>query len=53
MLTSIDFKVLRDGDNVLLEKPFSLEELKDAIWDCDGDKTPGPDGFSLEFFKQG
>lgn len=53
MLTGIDFKVFREGDNVLLEKPFSLEELKDAIWDCDGDKTLGPDGFYLESFKQG
>ncbi|CAK8567605.1 unnamed protein product [Lathyrus sativus] len=53
VLTGIDFKDLLVEDNVMLEKSFSLEELKDAIWDCDGDKTPGPNGFSLEFFKKG
>lgn len=53
VLTGIDFKEFPVGDNVMLEKPFSLEELKETIWDCAGDKTPGLNGFSLEFFKQG
>lgn len=47
VLTGIDFKELLVGDNVMLKKPFSLEELKEAIWDCDRDKTLGPDGFYL------
>ncbi|KAI5413752.1 hypothetical protein KIW84_058053 [Lathyrus oleraceus] len=53
VLTGIDFKEFLVGDNVMLEKPFSLEELKETIWDCAGDKTPGLNGFSLEFFKKG
>ncbi|XP_058775262.1 uncharacterized protein LOC131649520 [Vicia villosa] len=48
----INLKVLSLGDSLDLEKPFSEEEIKDAIWSCDGKKSPGPDGFSLEFFKR-
>ncbi|MFS7973280.1 putative RNA-directed DNA polymerase [Helianthus anomalus] len=31
--------------------PFSLDEIRDAIKTCDGGKAPGPDGFSIRFFK--
>ncbi|XP_058761431.1 uncharacterized protein LOC131634822 [Vicia villosa] len=48
----IDLKVLPLGDSLDLEKPFSEKEIKEAIWSCDGNKSPGPDGFSLEFFKR-
>ncbi|XP_039126955.1 uncharacterized protein LOC120263117 [Dioscorea cayenensis subsp. rotundata] len=34
-----------------LERPFSLEEIKKAVFDLGGDKAPGPDGFPLHFFK--
>ncbi|KAK9048814.1 hypothetical protein SSX86_032219 [Deinandra increscens subsp. villosa] len=34
-----------------LVRPFSMEEIKSAVWDCDGDKAPGPDGFNLNFLK--
>ena len=33
-----------------LERPFDEEEIKRAILDCDGNKAPRPDGFSLELF---
>jgi len=35
-----------------LIRPFSLEEVKQAIWDCDSFKSPGPDGISFGFIKQ-
>lgn len=35
-----------------LEKPFEEKELKEAIWRCGTNKSPGPDGFTVEFFKQ-
>ncbi|XP_058732576.1 uncharacterized protein LOC131604104 [Vicia villosa] len=30
---------------------FSLKEIKEVIWSCEGKKLPGPDGFNLGFFK--
>jgi hypothetical protein len=34
-----------------LIKPFSVEEVKAAIWDYDSFKSPGPDGINFGFFK--
>ncbi|XP_024640624.1 uncharacterized protein [Medicago truncatula] len=34
-----------------LTKPFSEDEIKAAVWDCDSFKSPGPDGINLGFFK--
>lgn len=38
-------------DGELLTRAFSEEEIKEVVWDCDGSKSPGPDGFNFEFFK--
>ncbi|CAL1380263.1 unnamed protein product [Linum trigynum] len=35
-----------------LERPFSKEEIWKAVRSCRGDKSPGPDGFSLAFYKR-
>ncbi|GJR44939.1 RNA-directed DNA polymerase, eukaryota [Tanacetum coccineum] len=34
-----------------LERDVSKEELKQAVWDCGLDKSPGPDGFSFGFYR--
>nr|GFB81632.1 RNA-directed DNA polymerase, eukaryota, reverse transcriptase zinc-binding domain protein [Tanacetum cinerariifolium] len=34
-----------------LEHEVSREELKQAVWDCETDKSPGPDGFTFGFFR--
>jgi hypothetical protein len=34
-----------------LEVPFTLEEVKAAVFDMPTDKAPGPDGFSGVFFR--
>lgn len=34
-----------------LEQEATIEEVKQAVWDCDGSKAPGPDGFILAFYK--
>lgn len=34
-----------------LEKNFDEKELKDAIWGSGHNKSPGPDGFTMEFYK--
>ncbi|XP_058767209.1 uncharacterized protein LOC131640851 [Vicia villosa] len=48
----INLNKLSMVDSLELEKPISEEEVKDAIWSCDGNKSPGRDGYSLEFFKR-
>lgn len=35
-----------------LTKPFTLDEVKQAVWDCDSYKCPGPDGVNFRFIKQ-
>lgn len=42
---------LDEAEGELLTREFSEEEIKEAIWDCDNSKSPGPDGFGLDFFK--
>ncbi|KEH15328.1 hypothetical protein MTR_1350s0010, partial [Medicago truncatula] len=34
-----------------LTKPFSVDELKPAVWDCDSFKSLGPDGINFGFIK--
>lgn len=31
----------------VLEKPFSEEEVRKTVFECDGNKAPGPDGFTM------
>nr|GEX30715.1 RNA-directed DNA polymerase, eukaryota, reverse transcriptase zinc-binding domain protein [Tanacetum cinerariifolium] len=35
-----------------LEAEVSYDEIKKAVWDCGIDKSPGPDGFTLGFYKR-
>ncbi|GJR83785.1 ribonuclease H-like domain-containing protein [Tanacetum coccineum] len=34
-----------------LERQVTLEEIKEAVWDCESSKAPGPDGYSFAFVK--
>ncbi|XP_071688662.1 uncharacterized protein [Rutidosis leptorrhynchoides] len=34
-----------------LELPFSASEIKEAVFDCGGNKAPDPDGFNMKFYK--
>lgn len=46
------FKRLRRCDSELLTARFSKEEIKEAVWECGDDKSPGPDGFTFAFVKK-
>nr|GEV11267.1 RNA-directed DNA polymerase, eukaryota [Tanacetum cinerariifolium] len=35
-----------------LECIVTYEEVKRAVWDCGTNKSPGPDGFSFEFYRK-
>jgi len=42
---------LSHREGALLTRPFSVEEVKAAVWDCDNFKCPGPDGVNFGFIK--
>ncbi|XP_057810311.1 uncharacterized protein LOC131024792 [Salvia miltiorrhiza] len=42
---------LDDNDSRWLIRPFEEKEIKEAIWNSDGNKSPGPDGFNFTFWK--
>ncbi|GKD40409.1 hypothetical protein Tco_1260616 [Tanacetum coccineum] len=35
-----------------LEIPITHDEIRAAVWDCGENKSPGPDGFTFEFFRK-
>ncbi|GKC80750.1 RNA-directed DNA polymerase, eukaryota, partial [Tanacetum coccineum] len=35
-----------------LERVVSRDEIRLAVWNCGDNKSPGPDGYSFEFFKK-
>lgn len=44
-------KVLNDSQKTSLCTPFCYNDIKKALWSIDGNKAPGYDGFSSQFFK--
>ncbi|XP_057444431.1 uncharacterized protein LOC130736645 [Lotus japonicus] len=50
-LDGVNFNQLSSADNAFLTTPFDLEEIKKAVWDCEGDKSPGPDDYNFHFIK--
>ena len=52
MLDNVPFPNISSEDNRALIKAISIEEVKQAVWDCDSNKSPGPDGFNFSFFKE-
>jgi hypothetical protein len=46
----LDFHSIGAGDSALLERKFDREEVSTVLKDLQGDKAPGPDGFSMAFF---
>eukprot|EP00253_Pinus_taeda_P004292 PITA_04292 len=43
--------LVSDEDNAELGKPVTEEEIIKTIWSMDSDKAPGPDGFTIHFYK--
>jgi hypothetical protein len=50
-LEGVGFPSLSEVENEELLLPFSLEEIEEVVSECDGNKSPGPDGFNFNFFK--
>jgi len=50
-LDNVEFKEISESDNRLLTDPFDEKEIKEAIWNCDSHKSPGPNGVTFSFIK--
>ena len=50
-IEGLDWSPITSEDVVDLVRPFE-EEIKKAIFECDGNKSPSPDGFTLAFFQK-
>jgi len=51
-MEGLQFRQLCMVESGSLIRPFTLEEVKQAVWDCDSFKSPGPDGISFGFLKK-
>ncbi|XP_058774615.1 uncharacterized protein LOC131648899 [Vicia villosa] len=51
LLDGVFVNSLSEEERRSIEVPFSIEEIKGAVWSCDGTKSMGPDGISLLFLK--
>ena len=43
---------LNEQDNFHLNKLFTIEEIKETVWDMETDIAPGPDGIPVTFYKE-
>ncbi|GKV05111.1 hypothetical protein SLEP1_g17152 [Rubroshorea leprosula] len=50
-LQGINIRTISAADRSMLTQPFTEEEVKAAVWNCDSTKAPAPDGFNFGFLK--
>ncbi|CAL0323583.1 unnamed protein product [Lupinus luteus] len=50
-LDGVNFRRLSEAQNLFMNADFGEEEIRSAVWNCAGDKSPGPDGFNYKFFQ--
>nr|GFC48532.1 transposon TX1 uncharacterized [Tanacetum cinerariifolium] len=43
---------IEDEQRDELERKVTIEEIKMVVWNCGTDKSPGPDGFTFDFYRQ-
>ncbi|RVW46135.1 Transposon TX1 uncharacterized 149 kDa protein [Vitis vinifera] len=48
---SLQLDQISQEESETLERPFTEEEIQGALMEMNGDKAPGPDGFTLAFGK--
>lgn len=52
VFASNKFKTLLSSQVATLECSLSEDEIKQAVWSCEGSKAPVPDGFNINFVKK-
>lgn len=50
-LDGVAFDTILEAEVLMLERPFSEEEVLGALKSMPGDKALGPDSFSMAFFQ--
>ncbi|XP_026396487.1 uncharacterized protein LOC113291135 [Papaver somniferum] len=50
---NLEMHTISVSESINLEKPFSEEEVKEVVDNFGANKSPGPDGFTMEFYKIG
>ena len=51
VLGGVEFNTIDSAEALQLEGPFSEEEVETALNQMSGDKAPGPDGYTIAFYK--
>lgn len=51
-LDGIPFQAVSQQQKDMLIERFREEEVKEAVWGCGSEKSPGPDGFNFKFIKK-
>ena len=46
----LEFDRIRELERVWLERKFEREEILQVVSDLEGDKAPGPNGFTIAFY---
>ena len=51
-MDGLEFTSIEEDERLELERDFSKEEVVKVLQEMEGDKAPGPDGFTLAFFQK-
>ena len=49
-MDGLDFACIEEDERLSLEKEFTKEEVIQVLREMEGDKAPGPNGFTIAFF---
>ena len=51
-MDGLEFTSIGEDERHELERDFSKEEVVKVLQEMEGDKAPGPDGFTMAFFSK-
>ena len=51
-MDGLEFSSIGEAERLGLESDFSKEEVVKVLQEMEGDKAPGPDGFTMAFFQK-
>lgn len=51
-LDGVAFNKITQSEEAKLTAEITLKEIEEAVWNCDSNKSPGPDGYNFFFIKK-